>query len=215
MGSEQTGAQMDTNDNHTAEMQGDAMQQRLVRETGPALTIAKIAEPVIEDLGFRLVRVRVSGQGNSELQIMAERTDGTLTIDDCVSITRGLSPVLDVEDPIAGQYRLEVSSPGIDRPLVRPCDFENQAGFQAKIELREPLAGRRRFKGKLEGFEDGEVRIFVKPDDGSDQDILIGLPFDLIHDAKLIMNDELLEKSRAAAKANKGDAPGDGSELDE
>ena len=199
----------------TDEMHEGDMLQRLVRETGPALNVAKIAEPVIEDLGLRLVRVRVSGQGNSELQIMAERPDGTLTIDDCVSITRALSPVLDVEDPIAGQYRLEVSSPGIDRPLVRPCDFENQAGFQAKVELREALAGRRRFKGKLEGFEDGEVRMFVKADDGSGQDILIGLPFDLINDAKLTMNDELLEKSRLAAKANKGDAPTDGSELDE
>jgi len=200
---------------HEAEMQNDDMQKRLVRETGPALTVAKLADPVLEDLGLRLVRVRMSGTGNSELQIMAERLDGTLTIDDCVSISRALSPVLDVEDPISGQYRLEVSSPGIDRPLVRPCDFENHAGYQAKVELREALAGRRRFKGKLEGFEDGEVRMFVKPDDGSDQDILIGLPFDLINDAKLTMNDELLEKSRQAAKAGKGDATTDGSEVDE
>ncbi len=188
------------------------MERRLVRENGPALTIAKIAEPVLVDLGFRLVRVRVSGQGNSELQIIAERPDGTLSIDDCVAITRALSPVLDVEDPIAGKYRLEVSSPGIDRPLVRPCDFESQAGYVAKIELREPLAGRRRFKGKLEGFQDGEVRIFVKPDDGSEQDVLIGLAFDLINDAKLLMTDDLFDKSRKAAK--KG-APSDGSELDE
>ncbi len=187
------------------------MEKRLVRENGPALTIAKIAEPVLDDLGFRLVRVRVSGQGNSEVQLIAERADGTLSIDDCVTITRGLSPVLDVEDPIAGKYRLEVSSPGIDRPLVRPCDFESKTGFVAKIEMREALAGRRRFKGKLEGFEDGEVRIFVKPDDGSDEDILIGLPFDLISDAKLVMTDDLLEKSRMAAKDG---APTDGSEMD-
>ena len=187
------------------------MDKRLVRETGPALTIARIAGPVLDDLGFRLVRVRVSGQGNSEVQLVAERPDGTLTIDDCVTITRGLSPVLDVEDPIAGKYRLEVSSPGIDRPLVRPCDFERKAGFVAKIEMREALAGRRRFKGKLEGFEGGEVRIFVKSDDGAQDDILIGLPFEQISDAKLVMTDDLLEKSRLSAKDG---APGDGSEID-
>lgn len=187
------------------------MEKRLERENGPALTIARIAEPVLDDLGFRLVRVRVSGQGNSDVQLIAERRDGTLTIDDCVTITRGLSPVLDVEDPIADKYRLEVSSPGIDRPLVRPCDFENKAGFVAKIEMREALAGRRRFKGRLEGFENGEVRIFVKPDDGSEGDVLIGLPFDLINDAKLVMTDELLEMSRVAAKDG---TPTDGSEMD-
>lgn len=192
-------------------MEAADMQERLVRETGPALTVAQIAEPVLADLGFRLVRVRLSGQGNSELQIIAERSDGTLTIDDCVTITRALSPVLDVEDPIAGRYRLEVSSPGIDRPLVRPCDFENHGGYLAKIEMREPLAGRRRFKGKLEGFADGEVRIYVKPEDGSENDILVGLPFNLVAAAKLVMTDDLFEKSRGAAK--KG-APSDGSEIE-
>jgi len=190
----------------------DEMDRRLVRETGPALTIAQLAEPVLSDLGFRLVRVRLTGQGNSELQVIAERPDGTLTIDDCVAITRALSPVLDVEDPISGKYRLEVSSPGMDRPLVRPCDFENQAGYLAKIELREPLAGRRRFKGTLEGFTDGEVRVFVKPDDGSDVDVLIGLPFDLINDAKLVMSDGLFDKRQSKEKA---DAPSNGSKIDE
>ena len=186
-------------------------EQRLVSEKGVALTVAVIAEPVLEDLGFRLVQVRVSGQGNSNVQIMAERPDGTITIDDCVEISRALSTVLDVEDPIAGKYRLEISSPGMDRPLVRPSDFERWADNVAKIELEEPLAGRRRFKGKLEGFTDGEVRIFVKPDDGSDRDILIGLPFEKIAMAKLVMTDELFNKGRKGARPG---AASDGSEID-
>jgi ribosome maturation factor RimP len=183
----------------------------MVRENGPALTIAKIVEPVLEDLGFRLVKVSVSGQGNSQVQIMAERPDGSLTIDDCVRISRAVSPVLDVEDPISGKYNLEVSSPGIGRPLVRPSDFEKWAGFEAKVELSQPLAERRRFKGKLEGFADGEVRIYVKSSDGTGEDILVGLPFELVADGKLIMTDELLEKSKQESK--KG-AAGDGSEID-
>ncbi len=198
----------------------DDLEKRLVRETGAALTIAQLAEPVLEDLGFRLVRVRFLGKGNSQVQIMAERADGTLTIDDCVAISRALSPVMDVEDPISSKYNLEISSPGIDRPLVRPQDFERWAGYEAKVELSEPLADRRRFKGKLEGFLDGEVRIFVKSQDGAQDDILIGLPFNKISDAKLIMTDELFEKTRkkneeAAANPSKDSGSfGDGSEID-
>ncbi len=197
------------------------LNKRLVRETGAALSIAQLAEPVLEDIGFRLVRVRFLGKGNSQVQIMAERADGTLTIDDCVTISRALSPVMDVEDPISSKYNLEISSPGIDRPLVRPQDFERWSGYEAKIEMRDPIADRRRFKGKLEGFLDGEVRIFVKSQDGSAEDILIGLPFNQISDAKLTMTDELFEKSRkqkdeAAANENStdNDGLGDGSEID-
>ncbi len=197
------------------------LNKRLVRETGAALSIAQLAEPVLEDIGFRLVRVRFLGKGNSQVQIMAERADGTLTIDDCVTISRALSPVMDVEDPISSKYNLEISSPGIDRPLVRPQDFERWSGYEAKIEMRDPIADRRRFKGKLEGFLDGEVRIFVKSQDGSAEDILIGLPFNQISDAKLTMTDELFEKSRkqkdeATANENStnNDGLGDGSEID-
>jgi len=199
----------------------DDLNKRLVHETGAALTIAQLAEPVLEDFGFALVRVRFLGKGNSQVQIMAERPDGTLTIDDCVTISRALSPVMDVEDPISSKYNLEVSSPGIDRPLVRPKDFERWAGYDAKVELREPLADRRRFKGKLEGYFDGEVRMFVKSQDGAKDDILIGLPFNKISDAKLIMTDELFEKTRkknaeavATSKSNENDSFGDGSEID-
>ena len=104
-------------------------------------------------MGFRLVRVAISGRDGSTVQIMAERPDGTITVEECAEISRSLSPVLDAHDPIPGQYTLEMSSPGIDRPLVRPSDFEDWAGYEAKIELKEPISGRKRFRGVLEGVE--------------------------------------------------------------
>lgn len=184
---------------------------RLARETGVALRVARIAEPVLQDLGFDLVRVRVSGQGNSQVQVMAERADGTLTIDDCVEISRALSPVMDVQDPISGKYNLEISSPGIDRPLVRPRDFERWAGHVAKIELTQALAERKRFKGELEGFADGEVRLYVKPSDGAGEAVLIGLPFEKISTAKLVMTDDLF---KTVAHRKKSGKTADGSEID-
>src|SRR6185312_14462692 len=108
------------------------------------------------------------------VQLMAERPDGSITIDECEKISKQVSPVLDVADPVAGAYRLEVSSPGIDRPLVRPSDFEDWSGHEAKIELIEPVDGRRKFKGVLEGFEDGEVRL--KADTGEHGIQHLGLP---------------------------------------
>ena len=186
---------------------------RIAREKGAALTVAQIVEPVVEDLGFRLVRVRVSGTGNVVLQIMAERPDGTISVDDCARLSRAISPVLDVEDPVKGKYTLEVSSPGIDRPLVRPSDFERWAGHLAKIELAEPLAGRRRFKGVLEGFSDGEVRIFIRPPDGAGDDVLVGLALERISEARLVMTDALFEAHR---KATDETGPlSDGSEFNE
>ena len=133
--------------------------QRFVVESGLAAQFAAIIEPSLIDLGFRLVRVMVSGREGKTVQIMAERPDGTITIDDCEAISKQVSPLLDVNEPMAAAYRLEVSSPGIDRPLVRPSDFEDWAGYEAKIELKQAVDGRRRFKGTLEGFDDGEVRI--------------------------------------------------------
>lgn len=173
---------------------------RFVRESGVAATIAEIAEPVLESLGFRLVLARVlSGQG-TVLEIMAERPDGSMTIDDCRAVSLALSPVLDVHDPWpGGSYRLQISSPGIDRPLVRPSDFEHWAGFEAKLELKELIDGRRRFRGKLEGFEDGEVRIEV--DLGKEQGLkLIGLPINLVGEAKLVLTDELVRASLTRTK---------------
>jgi ribosome maturation factor RimP len=167
---------------------------RLKSETGVARRVADIVEPVIEDMGYRLVRVRLSGQNGTTVQLMVERPDGTLEIDDCVTVTRVLLPLLDVEDPIAGGYNLEVSSPGIDRPLVRPGDFERWAGYEAKVELSQMLAGRKRFRGRIEGFTDGEVRLEIEIE-GHDAPQVVGLPFDLIHAAKLVMSEQLLKRA--------------------
>lgn len=185
-------------------------EQRLARETGPTQRVAAMVEPVLQDLGFRLVRVKMSGP---TLQIMAERPDGTFTIDDCETVSRAISPMLDVEDVIAARYHLEVSSPGIDRPLVRPTDFEAWAGHVVKIEMAVQVAGRKRFKGTLEGYEDGEVRIYVEnPEGASKEPVLIGLPFRDIAEARLILTDELIAAARARVSQK---AYGDGAEIDE
>ena len=194
---------------------------RFIRETGAAAGIAALAEPVLESLGFRLVLVRIlQGQGMI-VEIMAERPDGSMTIEDCRTVSLGLSPVLDVHDPVAGAYRLQVSSPGIDRPLVRPADFDQWAGFEARVELKEMIDGRRRFRGILEGFEDAEVRIEV--DLGKDKGTaLLGLPLALVQEAKLVLTDDLIRESLTRTKQALAalDAAGaaadvaDGSELD-
>lgn len=178
---------------------------RISRETGPAARVAGLAEPVLENLGYRLVRVRMFG---NTLQIMAEKPDGSMAIEDCEAVSRAISPVLDVEDPIASAYALEVSSPGIDRPLVRAEDFERWQGHEVKIEMNEPLAGRKRFRGELEGFADGEVRVFVDPQDGGKEKVLIGLAFSAIGEAKLVLTDELIADARERAKARPGTADG-------
>ena len=136
--------------------------RRFARETGPARAIADLAEPVLEELGFRLVRVKVSGRDGGTVQIMAERPSGEMSVEDCATISRRLSPVLDAYDPMPGQYRLEVSSPGIDRPLVRPSDFALWAGHEAKIELSELVDGRKRFRGLIEGVAKTEVRLKIE-----------------------------------------------------
>jgi len=173
--------------------------ERLGRETGAALRVAKLIEPVLANLGFRLVRVRMSGASGRTLQVMAERPDGTMTIDDCETASRAISPLLDVEDPVSGRYDLEVSSPGIDRPLVRPEDFERWAGHEAKIEMLAPQDGRRRFRGILGGFTDGQVRLFLDQpagEQGSGEKIMVGLPFAGIAEAKLVLTDELIADAR-------------------
>lgn len=177
------------------------MRDRFIREAGLPARIAAIIEPALEDRGFRLVRVAISGREGKTLQVMAERADGTMTIEDCEAVSREISALLDVHDPIAGAYRLEVSSPGIDRPLVRASDFEDWTGHEAKIELKEPIDGRKRFRGTLQGFEDGEIRIEVDLDALGRQ--VIGLPIGLVAEAKLVLTDELIREAlRRAKKSN-------------
>lgn len=147
--------------------------------------IAEIITPVIEDMGFELVRVRLMSAKESTLQIMAQKPDGTIEVDECGQISTAISAVLDVEDPILDAYTLEVSSPGIDRPLTRLKDFAQWEGFEAKIETEELIDGRRRFKGQLAGTDGDEVLIEIE--EGT-----IGLKFDWLTDAKLVLTDELI-----------------------
>jgi ribosome maturation factor RimP len=184
-----------------AELAEGNMHERFMRESGLAAEIVALAEPVVEELGLRLVRVKVSAQSGTTVQIMADRQNGAISVDDCASISRRLSPLLDAHDPIPGGYTLEVSSPGIDRPLVRPSDFEDWVGFEAKIELKELVDGRRRFRGILEGYEDGEARLRIELKD-YDEPQVVGLPVALIGEAKLVMTDSLLKLAKSANAAN-------------
>jgi ribosome maturation factor RimP len=156
--------------------------------------LAAIVEPTIQGLGFELVRLRLMGGKRAVLQIMAERPEGGIEVDDCARISRAVSAVLDVEDPIASEYVLEVSSPGIDRPLTRLKDFETWEGYEARLETAEAIDGRKRFKGVLQGVEDGEVLVGI--DEGT-----IGLKFEMLDDAKLVLTDALVAESLAGRKA--------------
>src|SRR5438477_5050198 len=156
---------------------------RLVVEPGMAGRVSAVAGPVLEGMGYRLVRIRISGEAGCTVQIMAERPDGTMQIEDCEAISRALSPVFDVADPIERAYRLEVSSPGIDRPLVRRSDFERFAGHGVKIEMAAIIEGRRRFRGLLLGVEGAAAR--VRRDDaapGEASEVL--LPIDEMSEAR-------------------------------
>ena len=176
-----------------------ANDRRFAGETGPARVIADLAQPVLEELGFRLVRVKVSGRDGGTVQIMAERPKGEMTVEDCATISRRLSPVLDAYDPMPGQYRLEVSSPGIDRPLVRPSDFALWAGHEAKVELKELVDGRKRFRGVIEGVEDEEARLRIELE-GKAEPVTVGLPFSLISEAKLVVDIESFKADLARKK---------------
>ncbi len=154
--------------------------------------IEKLIEPALTAMGFAVVRVRLSGGTRPTLQIMAERSDETgMTVDDCAAISHTVSAILDVEDPISGPYMLEVSSPGIDRPLVRRRDFQRFAGFEAKIEMHGAVGGRRRFRGRLAGLDGDAVRLATEDGD-------VVLPLAGIQQAKLVLTDDLLAAAEAA-----------------
>jgi ribosome maturation factor RimP len=182
-----------------------ASEPRLIIEPGLPARVAVIAEPVIEQLGYRLVRVRVSAAEGCTVQIMAERPDGSMTVEDCETVSRALSPVLDVTDPIERAYRLEISSPGIDRPLVRKSDFERYAGHLVKIEMEIPVDGRKRFRGKLSGTEGDAARVH-RDDvaDGEEADVL--LPIEEMSDAKLVLTDDLVAQALRREKTAKREA---------
>ena len=173
---------------------------RLITDTGVAARVAAIAEPVLEGLGLRLVRVRISGADGCTVQIMAERPDGSMSIEDCEDTSRALSPVLDVADPIERAYRLEISSPGLDRPLVRKSDFDRYAGNVVKIEMEVPINGRKRFRGMLNGT-DGEIARLTRDDaaEGEEADVL--LPIGDMNDAKLVLTEDLVTQALRKEKA--------------
>jgi len=178
---------------------------RLISEPGLPARVAAIVEPVIEQLGYRLVRVKVSGAEGCTVQIMAERPDGTMSVEDCEAVSRALSPVLDVADPIDRTYRLEISSPGIDRPLVRKSDFERYAGHVAKIETALPIQGRKRFRGLLIGTE-GEAARIRRDDAVEGEEAEVLLPIDEMSEAKLVLTDELVTAALKREKSAKREA---------
>ena len=188
-------------------------EQRLIVEPGLAARVAAIVEPVLENAGYRLVRVRVSGSEGCTVQVMAERPDGSMTIEDCEICSRTLSPVLDAADPVDRAYRLEMSSPGIDRPLVRASDFERWAGHEAKLELARPMDGRKRFRGIIGAPSADRRTVPVEL-----ADVKEGLPsrYDLtladLADAHLVLTDELVRESLRRGSAPPQDDAEDGEE---
>ena len=191
--------------------EGDALDTHLVAPHGVPRKVFDLLRGPAEGAGFEIVRIRFGLQDGRTLQIMAERADGSMSVEDCEELSRILSAVLDVEDPIPGEYNLEVSSAGIDRPLTRMKDFDRWQGFDAKIELSEAVGGRKRFRGLLQGVEDGEV--LVESDvEGFSEPQVLGLPFHKVSEAKLVMSDDLIRESlkRQAPANNAPDASSDG-----
>jgi ribosome maturation factor RimP len=183
----------------------NATDPRLIVEPGLPARVAIIAEPVIESLGYRLVRVKVSASEGCTVQIMAEQPNGSMTVEDCETISRALSPVLDEANPIEAAYRLEISSPGIDRPLVRKSDFERFAGHIVRIEMEIPVNGRKRFRGELAGVDEQAARL--KRDDAAEgEEAEVLLPIEEMSEAKLVLTDELVTQALRREKHAKRQA---------
>jgi ribosome maturation factor RimP len=181
------------------EQEGDIAEPRLVAETGLAARVAAMVEPSLMAAGFRLVRVKVSGEAGCTVQIMAEKPDGSMSVEDCEAVSRLVSPLLDVEDPIGRPYRLEISSPGIDRPLMRRSDFARWVGHQAKVELTLLVAGRKRFNGVLLGVE-GEETLLRRLDAREGEETEVRLPLADIGEARLVLTDDLIRESLRRGK---------------
>lgn len=199
----------------TAENEGELHEPRLITETGLAMRVARVCEPVLADLGYRLVRVKISAVEGCTVQIMAERPDGTMDVGDCEIASQNLSPVLDLEDPVPQAYRLEMSSPGIDRPLVRASDFSRAVGHEVRIEMAVPVDGRKRFRGDIlglvgEGLQ-GRLRLRHK-DHKPDEPEVAELRLTDLGDARLVLTDALI---RAALRASKEKARDDASASDD
>jgi ribosome maturation factor RimP len=186
-----------------------ADEPRLIVEPGLAARVASVVEPVVVGMGYRLVRVRITGEAGCTVQIMAERADGTLAIEDCEELSRAISPVLDVADPVDRAYRLEISSPGLDRPLVRSSDFARHTGHLAKIEMAVSTEGRKRFRGILLGV-DGEAVALRRDDARPDEKAEVVLPIADMAEARLVLTDELIAESLRRGKAEMRAALEDG-----
>ncbi len=203
----------------TTSLGGTDGDDRIIRESGIDARIAMIVQPVLKGMGFRLVRVRLSGQNGLTLQIMAEREDGTMTVEDCEEVSRAISPALDVDDPIEKAYHLEVSSPGIDRPLVRSSDFSDWVGQLVKMETSTLVAERKRFKGRIaEADADG---VLIQRDQAAyGEEPTVRVPYDAIAEARLILTDDLIrdalsKDNRARKEAKKRRAEDDGVEAED
>jgi ribosome maturation factor RimP len=206
------------------EAQGFIDEPRLIEETGVAARVAQIAQPVLTGLGYRLVRVKLSAQAGMTVQIMAERPDGSMNLNDCEIVSAALSPILDVEDPLKRAYRLEISSPGIDRPLVRVSDFRRAFGREVRIEMATGIGGRKRFRGwvgEVEGEGRNAVLTLARSDAKPGEAIKAVLPLQDTAEARLILSEVLIRQSLRAAKASQGRdvsredearAPGEGAE---
>jgi ribosome maturation factor RimP len=189
----------------TAASSAAPTEPRIITEPGLPARVAAVAEPVIEQLGYRLVRVKVSAAEGCTVQIMAERPDGSMTVEDCETLSRALSPVLDMADPIDRAYRLEISSPGLDRPLVRKSDFDRFVGHLVKIEMEIPVNGRKRFRGEISGIDGDAARI--RRDDASEGEAAeVLLPIEEMSEAKLVLTDDLVAQALRREKAAKREA---------
>jgi len=190
---------------------------RIISETGSEARVAAIVAPVIDAIGYRLVRVKLLNQDGITLQIMAERPDGTMTVDDCEQVSLAVSPALDVDDPIDSAYQLEISSPGIDRPLVRREDFANAVGQLARIETAVSVAGRKRFRGTIVAAEEEGIQFERDKVDEGDEAV-VSIPYNTMAAAKLILTDALiqqaLKKDKQDRRGRKSD-DGDGDEADD